>query len=138
MDSFWLIIINCSQCPLMYMIYPCISLSSTKHRNKWEIAKLRFSKSFLDVPALSKSHNLLILWVQWAFYLLFCIATNTYSSKFKSLSLRIPKSFCYLLCHLLCFTIFVSATLTNVICALKIGNDIYLDSASHSSIQTIL
>ena len=45
------------QCPLMYMIYLCISLSPIKHPKKWAIAKLRFNKSFHDVPPLSKSHK---------------------------------------------------------------------------------
>ena len=45
--------INCSQGPLMYMIYPCISLPPIRHPNKWAIAKL----SFHDVRPLCKSHK---------------------------------------------------------------------------------
>ena len=63
----------------MYMFYPYISLSPMKHLNKCAIAKLRFNKSFHDVPPLCKSHKFTYPNEYSEFLPVFFNRDNTYS-----------------------------------------------------------
>ena len=100
----YITIINCSQSPFINIIFNCISLSPTKHRNMRTLAKLRSSKAFPNISHLQKSK--FTYPNEWTelFYMSCCIVTrHGVSSHYQWDHLKVfvicsPESLLYYIC----------------------------------------